>query len=497
MAGFVPYKFQEEDIELLFRQKAGLIGSEMGTGKTHEAIELDQQWYPYLKKPTLVIAPLRTFDSWRDKYAWQAPHVDVVTIDRKNRERFVRDIRRASGDVFLMHWDALRLLRKDLQGISFGTVIADEVHRASNRKAQATLALRASTRSAGRKLGLSGTASGDKPEGLWSINNWLWPSYYTSYWRFRKAYTVEEDVYVRGEKQGYTKITGPNFANLPYLQKEMAPWYVRHLKREKCCEHHPDGVMPWLKPKVYDQVWVDLSSTQRRIYDQMKKDMVAWVGEHENSPLIAGVVVAQLTRLSQIALAVPVVQWETKRRRNKETGALEEFQQLVVRLTEESSKVDALIDILKDNPDKKFMVVSSSKQICYIAQKRLAAHGISSFVCSGDTPEAEQKGMVHRFNNDRTQVFLGVIAAMAEGIDGLQESTDTMIFLDRHWSTLKNKQCEDRLHRDGQLEAVQIIDIIARNTIDLGKKTRLEQKWSWIKTILGDKFDNVSEVKAA
>ena len=105
--------------------------------------------------------------------------------------------------------------------------------------------------------------------------------------------------------------------------------------------------------------------------------------------------------------------------------------------------------------------------------------------------------MVQRFCDDNTQVFLGVIDAMHEGIDGLQGSTDTMIFLDRSWSTIKNKQCEDRLHRDGQKEAVQIIDIMARNTLDLGRKTRLETKWQWIRRILGDKFNNVQEVKAA
>jgi SWI/SNF-related matrix-associated actin-dependent regulator 1 of chromatin subfamily A len=482
MGSFTPYPFQEEDVELIARQRGGLIGSEMGVGKTHEAIMLDQLWYPDTKKPTLVVAPLRTFPSWQEKYAWQAPDVDVVLINRKNREGFVRDIRRGRGDVFVVHWEALRLLRKDLSGISFGTVIADEVHRAANRKAQATQALKHIP--AFHKLGMSGTASGDKPENLWSPLNWLWPKYYTAYWKFRKAYVLEEKVFRRDNTgnivdTGYTKIIGPNMQNLPALRKEMAPWYVRHLKRGRCCPHHPDGVMPWLLPKTYETVYVDLEPNQRRVYDQMRKHMVAWVGEHEDSPLVASVVVAQLTRLSQIALGTPVV---------SEDGR--------VRLTEPSTKINAVVDILQDNPEKKFVVASSSKQICYVLQERLNREGIKSIVCSGDTPQSQQETMVKDFELGNAQVFIGVIAAMAEGIDGLQKACDTMIFMDRSWSTIKNMQCEDRLDRDGQPYGVEIIDIVARNTVDLGRRQKLEQKWSWIRTILGDIFDNVKELAA-
>ena len=94
--------------------------------------------------------------------------------------------------------------------------------------------------------------------------------------------------------------------------------------------------------------------------------------------------------------------------------------------------------------------------------------------------------MVARFVAGEFQVFVAVIQAAAEGIDGLQHATDTAIFLDRSWSTIKNQQAEDRLHRGGQKDTVQIIDVMARSTLDFGRKTKLEAKWGWIKAILGD-----------
>lgn len=459
------YPFQEEDIEKLAKQKAALVGSEMGTGKTHEAIALDQEWFnKATQRPTLVIAPLNTFDSWQEKYSEQAPDVDVVVIDRKNRDRFTDEIRRRRGDVFLMHWDALRLM-PELREVTFSTVIADEVHRASNRKAQATQALK--KLKTDHKLGLSGTASGDKPENLWSIINWLWPTFYKSYWKFRKHYCIEETV-ERGDGS-YRQIVGVNENNMPYLIEQMDPWYVRHLKREGCCDHHPEGVMSWLPDKTYDTIWVDLSPTQRRVYSQMQKEMVAWVGEHEDSPLVASVVVAQMTRLSQMALATPSFEGDR------------------VKLIEPSSKIDAVKERITDAGDKQFVVFSSSKQACYLAESAFARAGITSEVLSGDTPQTQRNGMVRRFNDKGYQVFIGVIQAAAEGIDGLQHSTDTAIFLDRSWSTIKNMQAEDRLHRGGQKDTVSIIDVMARNTLDFGRKQKLEIKWSWIKTILGDK----------
>jgi SNF2 family DNA or RNA helicase len=480
------YDFQKEDVQKLRKQKAALIGSEMGTGKTHCAIELDSLWAQDIKQetgrfhPTLVIAPLNTFDSWVEKYQEQMPEVDMFVIDRKNRDAFVKAIHHAKADVYLMHWDALRLVVAELKKYTFGTVIADEVHRIANRKAQATRALK--QLQTHRKLAMSGTASGDKPWNLWSILNWLWPTYYRSYWRFVNHYAVQELV-SRGNA-AYRQFTGVQ--NAQSLHKEMSPWYVRHLKREQCCTHHPEGVMHWLPEKTYDTIWVDLTPQQRRVYDQMKKDMVAWVGEHEESPLVASVVVAQMTRLSQIALATPVVSSQTKTRYDRALEETIEQDYVAVELIAPSSKIDAVKELIKDHDDKQFVIFSSSKKACYLAQQEFAKASISSEVLSGDTPDSQRRGMVNRFVAKEFQIFIAVIQAAAEGIDGLQHATDTAIFLDRSWSTIKNKQAEDRLHRGGQKDTVTIIDVMARNTLDFGRKQKLDMKWSFIKMILGD-----------
>lgn len=476
--------FQQDTVDKLARQKAGLVGDEMGCGKTHVAIALDQIWYGQLeeKLPTLVIAPINTFESWREKYAMQCPDVDVYVIDRKNRPALLRAILQKRADVFIVHWEALRVLEPEFARlhIKFGTVIADEVHRASNRKAQATRHLKHLR--CQRKLGLSGTASGDKPQNLWSVLNWLWPTFYKSYWKFVDHYCIQD--YIKRGDATYRQFVGVQ--NAESLKAQMSPWYSRHLKREKCCEEHPNGVMHWLPEKTYETIWVDLNSTQRRIYDQMKKEMVAWVNEHEDTPLVASVVVAQLTRLSQIALATPELSSVVKQKWDKGLREYFDDERLQVTLTEPSSKIDAVKELIQDNEGKRFVVFTASKQAAYLAEASFMRSGITARVLSGDTPDVQRREMVRLFAAGHFQVFIAVIQAAAEGIDGLQHATDTAIFLDRSWSTIKNKQAEDRLHRGGQKETVTIIDVMARDTLDFGRKQRLEVKWEWIKTILGD-----------
>jgi SNF2 family DNA or RNA helicase len=510
------YDFQKEDVEKLAEQRGAMIGTEMGAGKTHEGIALDELWNPKAEKPTLVVAPLRTHSSWQEKYGRQSPSTDVVLINRKNRGAFVdaigRPTRTRRGDVFVMHWDALRLL-KGLSQVPLGVLIADEAHRGSNRKAQATQHLRRLR--AEHRLAMSGTLTGDKPEGIQQILKFIRPGdlEFSSYDRFIKKYTKRAKIEdPSGDTSGYTRFLSyeemldtdadwyePDMAedflkHLRELHERIAPYYVRHLKHEQCCEHHPEGVMPWLPEKTYDMMWVDLNPTQKRMYDQMRKDMVAWVGEHEASPLVASVVVAQMTRLSQIALATPRLDTTFVRKRDMEEGGWlinpdtndEYWEKEVVNLEEPSSKIDAVTDLIRDNGSKQFVVYSSSKKACYLAQSRWENLGISTRVISGDSSEWDNQHFTTSFANGDFQVCIGVIEAIAEGVDGLQYATDTGIFLDRSWKTVKNIQAEDRLWRDGQANAVQIIDVMARGTLDFGRKTKLGTKWSAIKRMLGD-----------
>jgi SNF2 family DNA or RNA helicase len=308
---------------------------------------------------------------------------------------------------------------------------------------------------------MSGTPVTGAPPKFWSCLNWLYPKNFGSYWKFYERYTEYDIVY----PQGYHKILGP--ANEQELQEIIDPFYVRHLKQEQCCPEHPDGVWDG-PPKYYTQHWVELLPKQRKAYDDMKKDMVAWVGTQEQAPLVASVAVAQMMRLQQFAVAYANIGAEGN-----------------VLLDEPSSKLDAVMQIIEDNETEAIVIWSQFKQLIYLLEERCKKAKVDILLYTGDNRATRDQNVLS-FAGGGAQVFAGTISAGGVGVDGLQGASSTMIFLDRLWSEPLNKQAEDRLWRDGQKNAVQIIDIMARNTVDLGRHQRLIQTWGWIKQLLGD-----------
>ena len=457
------YGFQAEDVLKLRDRKGRLNASQMGTGKTYMGADLDLE--TDTAGPTIVVSPLGNFDNWRGRFEERG--VPFYEVDPKDRDGSLRRFLQArvpdGHKVFCIHWQALRLtpaLATIGRERPWGHIIADEVHRMQGRKTQQTKALKAIR--ADFRTGLSGTPVTGNPAGYWSILNWLYPDIWKGFWKYYARYVNYEIVM----PQGYHKVIGPK--NVEELHELIDPYYIRHLKREPCCPHHPNGVMPWIPEKYYTTRWVELTSVQRRAYSAMEKDMLSWVGEHEDQPLSAGVVVAQMMRLQQLSMAYAEVTPEG------------------IRLSEPSSKLDTVMEILDDNPTEQIVVFSQFSQACRLLAARLDRAGIAYGLYTGDTRSTRDEAK-RAFSRGDLRVFLGTIAAGGEAIDGLQNNCSTMVFLDRTWSPAANQQAEDRLDRDGQTKPVQIIDIMARNTVDLGRRQKLETKWGWIRDLLGDK----------
>jgi len=451
MAKIELFPFQKEDVEHLEGEKNVLVANDMGTGKTYEAIARDQNIRDGQPGATLVVAPLTVIeDVWKWHFK-ELTDLSVVTIDPKARAKSWSLFHVLGADVFCVHWEALRLM-PELQEALWLHVIADECHRMKNRKAQQTRALKA-IKHVHAKTAMSGTPIVNRPDELWSVLNWLHPDKYRSYWRFFNQYVEAETKVFRGRT--VRVVVGPK--NTDYLHREIEPFFVRRRKED---------VLPDLPDKYYTEIRVNLTPQQRKAYNMMRDEMIAWIGEQEDDVLPAPVVIAQLTRLQQFAVAFAEY---------GEDGR--------IRLSEPSSKLDALMEILNDT-EEPVVVFSRFKSLIRLVGHRLGTNGIPHVALTGDTDQEERALNVKRFQQGQVTRFIGTIGAGGIGIT--LHTASTVIFLDRDWSPALNLQAEDRLHRIGQKSAVQVIDIIARNTVDLGKRQVLDLKKSWIRQVLGD-----------
>ena len=444
------YDFQQECVDKVGLLPGVLIADEMGLGKTVEALARDvllrQQGFATYR--TLVVTPMSVTESWYD-------HCEMFglkgfILNPKDRERSFKQFKEGPFEVLIMHWEALRLM-PELTRVSWMHVIADECHRMQNRKAQQTRALKLIPTN--HRTAMSGTPTTGYPDKFWSALNWLYKTRFSSYWKFYQEHVEYEIKY----PQGYHKILGPK--NVAALLNKIESFYVRRLKSE---------VLKDLPDKYYDKIWVELTPGQRRMYNEMKREMVAWVKRQaDDAPLVAPAVIAQLVRLQQFAVASAEINDEGQ-----------------VRLSEPSSKLDVLMDLLEDNPTKQFVVFSNFKQLISLLEVRLKKAGIPYGLLTGDVPPSVRGGNVERFQRGETRVFAGTIQAGGVGIT--LTAASTVVFLDRNWSPALNLQAEDRLHRIGQAESVQVIDIMARDTVDLGRHAVIEMKKGWIQQLLGD-----------
>jgi SNF2 family DNA or RNA helicase len=493
------YAFQQTCIDKFLPVNAALCGDDMGLGKTVEAIVLDAEkrtkYGPEFvqrgKMMTLVITPKSVFSGWQDHLKEWAPDLKVVTIDPKNREIFLYAVKKAKADVYILHWEGLRLIREELQKIHWFHIVADEVHRAKNRDAQQTLALK--SLSAEHKLGLSGTPADNSPVDFWSIANWLWPKEFSSFWAYNNEYLIwkhhntgycdavgcaETAVF---HKRGYKELVG--IENVDKLHAKFEPFYIRRTKKD-------EGVLDDLPLKYYTDIAVDLHPQQRRTYSQMRDKMLTWIGKHEDQPFAAPIVIAQLIRLQQFACAYGEIETVIKRYRKCEECTEDglprckghEVQKL--KLIEPSSKLDVVMEMVDDNPSKQFVVFGQSKQVVNMLAARLDKAKVPVAILTSDTKDDDRPRLIREFQAGERRVFAGTIKAGGEGIT--LTAASTVIFLDLAWSPSKNRQAEDRLHRIGQKDAVQVIRLIANDTIDASRNEQIELKWTWLKKLLGD-----------
>lgn len=464
------YEFQKEGVAQLnplggTPAVAGLIADDMGLGKTYEGVSRDIELRKdpdARKRPTLIVAPAGThYNGWvRVIRELVGPEMPIWVIDRKKRIvlehslEMARDKKKPFPCYVIIHYEALRLMPV-LQEIDWFHVICDEVHRIKNRQAQQTRALKKIKTK--YKTGLSGTPADDKPQDLWSVLNWLWPKLYTSYWKYVNTACVFENTAEQQMKYGKTfrKIVGVNEEGARQMLAPMRAWYVRRTK---------DEVGLQLPEKYYTERHVQLPPAQRRAYDQMRKDMIAWIGEHQDTPLVAGAVVSQLVRLQQFALAS--VDFNAEGR---------------VHLVDPSVKLDDLEEIIDGNPDESLVVFSQSRSMSHLAVRRLEARGIVARPYTGSVTQHDRTLYESQFQAGDIQVLCGTIAAGGEGIT--LHRSHTVIFFDRAWNPKKNRQAEDRLHRIGQVNPVQVIDIIADNTVDLGRHQRIAGKENALKLL--------------
>lgn len=491
--------FQRVGVRFMECVDRALLGDPMGSGKTAQVIRTLMRYVELYGDaadvfPTLVVAPNGVMLGWEHEFSLWWPGIDVAVVHGSMADR--RRILSEPHHVYVINYEglrahsrlagygAIRLRRcvncdknlppdekhpphlcercpKELNQMTFKTLVVDEAHRLKSPSSKQTRAAWAVSRGTKRRFALTGTPIERDPSDLWPIMHLLSPEDFPS----REAYV---DLFCQ---KGYSywgtaEILGlrPEFRNAFFSVVDPR---LRRLPKEV--------ILPQLPPVVHITRVVAMGGKQRRAYLQMQKYMAANL---DGELLLAPNPMAKIGRLMQLAAAYAVI--ETHESQDGST-------QRIVQLTDPSCKLDALEDVLDELDGESVVVASASRKLANLAVARLQRRKITVGLIAGGLDIYARKVVEQEYQSGKIRVVVCVIDAAAEGLTLTRGRT--LVYINRHWSATKNKQMDDRVHRIGSEghDRVQIIDIIARDTVETRQRELLAAKGERFEEIVRDR----------
>jgi SNF2 family DNA or RNA helicase len=442
------YDFQQEDVDKFINEKhkAGLFAYDMALGKTLTATTLAVRLGTGIN---LIIAPQVTFDGWEKAVHTQTDGESELQWLKKSSKAGLAAI----GDFYAKkpgwYFITWQLMRGGLLiGETADMVIADEVHEIQNKGGSDQNILIGHINTTYR-VGLSGTASGNKLSGIYGVISWLWPKKYKAYWSWLKRHFL-----LAGSGYQLTPIREIT----PGSVTSELPFYVRRLK-----DDHYSDMIP--KPLPLQKIMVELNQEQRRVYDQFDNTSGVWMDEDDVDAgfLFTKHSIVKTGKLREIALGTPVMGIDEAT--GKYTTMFED--------DAESSKMDALEQIIESCPGETFVIYTHSKKFIPVVIERLNQMGVMARPFTGDLNYKQKRNAIDELGVTY-QVMVATQASVGTGTDGLQHKASKLVWLSRDVKVSTNTQARDRLYRPGQKERIEQWEIVANGTNDLDTNANID-----------------------
>ncbi len=446
------FKWINEITDLGF---GGVLADDMGLGKTLQIIAflLSQK-----KSKSIVVVPTSVIYNWMDEFEKFAPSIRVGLVhgSKSKRDKVLRDFKRGIGikveeenlkeksyekyDVLLTTYGTLKNDEKAYENLNFDYCIIDEAQNIKNPAAQATLSVK--NIKSRCNIALTGTPIENNLMELWSIFDFVMPGYLFTKDRFRERFILDE-------------------SNLSELKSLITPFILRRLKED---------VLSELPEKLEKKYLVEMKGKQKQLYSFYVKAIKNELNENKSSEKSGKDKInlfAYLTKLREICLDPSIVVPDYKG---------------------ESSKLTVVKEIVKDASEsgKKILLFSQFTSVLKKIEEDFKKEDISYLYLDGGTSAKERVERVKKFNEDSNiKVFL--ISLKAGGVGLNLTSASVVIHFDPWWNPAVEDQATDRAHRFGQENKVEVIKLVAKDTIEEKIVLMQEDKRELIQSLMDGK----------
>ena len=489
----VLFPHQRAGVAFLATAKRALLADEPGLGKTAQAIralkELNDRGEEVF--PILIVCPNTLKNNWAREFARWWPDVTTQVIKGSAVQR--KKQFEQPAQIFIINWESLRshsrlspygsisLTRcracggqdekisenrcevhlRELNNFKFKAVVADEIHRSKDPKSKQSRALWSASGTSEIRFALTGTPIANNVVDLWSILHWISPKDWPS-----KTKWIDRMVDVMLNAFGGMMVLGVKPQMQDEFYKSVNPYMRRMLKKV---------VLPNLPPVLKERRDVEMSTKQKKAYEQMRDLMISEL--ESGDTLAAPSVLTQTIRLLQFASSYATIAT------NEVTGEPRAV------LDAPSCKIDALMDDIEngDFGDDSVAVSAVSKQLINLLSAELTKKKISHGLITGDQDEDERQKAIDDFQSGAIKWIL--FTAQAGGVGITLTSARRLIMLQRPWSLVDYKQVLDRVHRIGSEihDSIVITDYVTEGTIEERVIQVLETKADNFEQIVKDK----------
>jgi len=464
-----PYQHQLVALEKSWNRETYAYFMEMGTGKTKVLIDNVAMLYDKGKiDGLLVIAPKGVIGTWYNQElpAHLSDHIENVTVlwqanITKSQSKKLGNLFKTGEElhILIMNVEAfsttkgLDFAKKFL--LSHKTLIAvDESTTIKNPKALRTKNIIQIADMAKYRRILTGAPVTKNPLDLFSQCFFLDPYHldHQSYYSFRTRYAIMKTAYISG--RSIQLVSG--FKHLAELAEKLKPFSYRVLK-EDCLD---------LPPKIYMKRNIELSTEQKKVYQEMKEKALATLHGKQITTMTA---LTQLMRLQQITCGHFVA----------DDGTTQQIK---------SNRLNELMDILDEVEGKAIIWAHWQADIKSIIKEIKKVHGPGSVVdYYGLTPQDQRDKHREAFQNDsKVRYLVGTPQTGGYGIT--LTAANTVIYYSNGYDLEKRLQSEDRAHRIGQHRPVTYIDILAEETVDEKIVKALRKKINIASEVMGEEL---------
>lgn len=446
------FPFQKKGVAFIeSRQGNVIIGDEMGLGKTIQALA----WVHLHEnlKPVIIVCPAHLKLNWESEIEKTLPgKQNVQVICGTDTTQLLW------GSIIIINYDILAnsyeeytdtLGKKRYREIKYSgwvdylialkpkILIIDEAHYIKAPKAFRTKSVRKLAKHTPHRIALTGTPIINRPIEGFFISQVVNKAIFPDFWNYVHQYC---DAKHNGFGWNYS-----GASNTQELYQKLKEIMIRRKKKQ---------VLPELPDKIYSYVPIEIQNKTE--YREAKRNFIEYLQQTKGEE--AG---------RRAGHAQHLVQTEI-------------LKQLAVK-----GKIENAISWIRDflDSNEKLVVFTVHKDIVDLLMKHFLKCAVK---IDGSLSAIQKKEAEIAFqNNDRIKLLIGNIQAAGTGLT--LTASSAVAFLELPWTPGELSQAEDRCHRIGQKDTVNVYYLLADDTIEGRIVKLLDEKRKIIDSTLDGK----------